>query len=479
MSEPAAKRVKVEGNSVEGVAFAEDFVAFLNEACTAWHAIEACVTRLLAAGFTRLVDGEDWAVQKAGKYFFTRNGTAIIAFTVGGAYSAGEGFTVLGAHSDSPCFKVKPMQCFVKDGSLMVNTMPYGGGLWHTWFDRDLGLAGRVVLKDKDGGLTTKLVRLDEPVARIPNLAIHLSSAEERASFAPNLQEHCKAILSMDPEIVHLEPVESEQEVSDRIHPVLLRTFAQQLNVPVEHIEDMELQLIDVQPAAVGGVTGEFIYSGRLDNLCSCYQSLMAIIDVSSDEIALSKQKGVHMAMFFDHEEVGSQSSCGAGSGLFMDTIKTVVAKLTSDESTSVMTRTLKKSFVVSIDMAHAKHPNYQSKHDNTMAPRINKGMVIKTNANMRYATNSVGATMFRRLGKMAGVSVQEFSVPSNSGCGSTIGPIISTLSGILTIDIGTPQFSMHSIREMMGSEDAYVGYAHLKSTLENFATLQAKSSYD
>ena len=161
-----------------------------------------------------------------------------------------------------------------------------------------------------------------------------------------------------------------------------------------------------------------------------------------------------------------------------MDTIKLCVAKL-ADESTCTLMKTLKKSFVVSIDMAHALHPNYQSKHDTTMAPRINRGLVIKTNANQRYATNSVSATMFRRLAKMVGCPVQEFSVRSDQGCGSTIGPIIATLSGILTIDVGTPQFSMHSIREMMGSDDAYIGYVHLKSCFDNFAKLQAASSWD
>jgi aspartyl aminopeptidase len=413
-----------------------------------------------------------------GKYFFTRNGTCIFAFTVGGAYEAGEGFTVIGAHSDSPCFKIKPVTCMDKDGSLMLNTFGYGGGLWHTWFDRDLGIAGRCIIKEKNGGVSTKLVRIDDPIARIPNLAIHLTSGDERNNFNPNLHEHCKAILSMDPEIVNLKPTDAEEEVSDRLHPVLLRMMADQLDISVDSIEDMELQLIDTQPSTIGGAAGELILSGRLDNLCSCYQGLRAIIDCNSDATKQAKQKGIHMATFFDHEEVGSNSTCGAGSSMFMDTLRLIVAKL-ADETTSTMMQTLKKSFVVSIDMAHAKHPNYQGKHDSTMAPRINQGLVIKTNANQRYATNSVSATIFRRLAKMVNCPTQEFSVRSDVGCGSTIGPIIATLSGILTIDVGTPQFSMHSIREMMGSEDAYIGYVHLKSTLDNFATLQANSSWD
>ena len=448
----------------------------MNEACTAWHAVEACVVRLVDAGFERLFDGETWNLKPMGKYFFTRNGTCVFAFTVGGAYTAGNGFTIVGAHTDSPCFKIKPVACFKKDGSLMINTQPYGGGLWHTWFDRDLGIAGRCVIREKNGGFSTKLVRIDDPIARIPNLAIHLT--EDRNSFAPNLQEHCKAILSMDPEIASLQPTSDEAEVSGRLHPVLLRMMAEQLEVTVDRIEDMELQLIDVQPSAIGGAGGEMLFSGRLDNLCSVYQSLRAIIDQSRDSIARSKQTDVQMIMLFDHEEVGSNSTCGASSPLLMQTMQMVLAKL-ADESTPTLMATLKKSFVVSIDMAHAKHPNYQGKHDDTMAPRINGGLVIKHNANQRYATNGISATIFRRLAKIANCPVQEFTVRSDSACGSTIGPIISTLTGILTVDVGTPQFSMHSIREMMGSEDAWVGYVHLKSCFANFAALQSKASYD
>ena len=462
---------------MEGRQFAEDFVTFMNEACTAWHAVEACIKRLLDAGFTRLFDGEDWGLVPKGKYFFTRHGTCLFAFTVGGAYEPGEGFTLIGAHSDSPCFRVKPVTCFKKDGSLMVNTMPYGGGLWHTWFDRDLGIAGRCVMKEKDGGMSTRLVRINDPVARIPTLAIHLS--DDRNSFAPNLQDHCKAILSMDPEIVSLKPTAAEEEVSERLHPALLRMIADQLGVPADTIEDMELQLIDIQPSTIGGAAGELLFSGRLDNLCSCYQATRAIIDQSADDTVLTKQKGVHMIMLFDHEEVGSNSATGAGSPLLMQTIQRVIALISGDPSSHMVMKTLKQSFMVSIDMAHAKHPNYGSKHDDTMAPRINQGLVIKTNANQRYATNAISATMFRRFAKLAGCPCQEFSVRSDTGCGSTIGPIIATLSGILTIDVGTPQFSMHSIREMMGSEDAFVGYVHLKSCLAHFAGMSAKSSYD
>ena len=360
-------------------------------------------------------------------------------------------------------------------------------GLWHTWFDRDLGIAGRAILKGSDGGIETRNFAIRRPIARIPNLAIHLTAGSEREHFSPNLHEHGKAVLSMNPEFLSTKPTEEEKDVSGRIHPALLRMVAAELGVEPSSIEDLEMQLIDCQPSALGGATNEFIYSGRLDNLCSAYQSLRALIDSSVGE--LDSQVNVKVAMLFDHEEVGSASAQGAGSSIFMDTL-TRIQEILGEKSSrkllyfsccpyvchcsfsfhslEALMRSLRNSFVVSADMAHGLHPNYASKHDSTMAPGINGGLVIKHNANQRYATTSLSATVFRRIGKLAGVPVQEFTVRSDSACGSTVGPIIATLSGILTVDVGTPQFSMHSIREMMGSDDALTGYLHLKAVLDH-----------
>ena len=309
----------------EGRKFANSFIDYMNESCTAFHAIEATTELLVAAGFVRISESEEWTLSIGGKYFFTRNATSVIAFTVGGAYVPGNGFTILGAHSDSPCLKVKAVTCHKKGEALMLNTQPYGGGLWHTWFDRDLGLAGRIITEE-DGALRTKLVRIDKPIARIPNLAIHLTSGSERDSFAPNLQEHGKAILSMDPSLVDMKTEQTDGNVV-RLHPALLQLIATESNTPAEKIVDLELQLIDVQPSTIGGASGDLIFSGRLDNLCSSYQCMRAIIDGSSDE--LISQPNIRMAMMFDHEEVGSSSCAGAGSSMFMDTLRLINDSLT------------------------------------------------------------------------------------------------------------------------------------------------------
>ena len=432
--------------SPESRSFADEFVSYLNHSATAFHAVDSAKQDLLRAGFVQLKESDQWTGQLAagGKYFFTRNATALIAFTVGAQYEATNGFTIVGAHTDSPCFRVKATPCSTKAESLVLNTQPYGGGLWHTWFDRDLGLAGRVITRNAAGEMASKLVKIDHPVARIPNLAIHLQTPEERKAFAINLHDHCKAILTMDPsEVAESGPVNG-------FHPCLMHLINENLNLADdETVLDMELQLIDTQPSAIGGAKDEFIFSGRLDNLCSSFQSVRALIDASSEASSNPSSdfhKNIQVVMLFDHEEVGSSSTQGAGSSMFMDTLKRI-HKNFAPETSDALQQAFRRSLIISIDMAHAHHPNYPAKHDPAMAPKINKGLVIKHNANQRYATNTVSSIMFREFGKMADLPMQEFSVRSDAGCGSTIGPITATLTGITTIDVGSPQFSMHSIR--------------------------------
>ena len=459
----AAKRARTEAAVSEVEGFGIDFLQFLKEAPTHFHAASAARRRFLEAGFLELSELERWALVPGGKYFFRRNGSSIIAFTVGAAYRPENGFTVLAAHTDSPCLKIKPATCIAKSGCLMLNTQPYGGGLWHTWFDRDLGVAGRILVRGEDG-VKPMDVLLSRPIARIPNLAIHLTSGKERESFEPNLHEHAKALLTCDPAVLQQTP-ESKGSLT---HRFLLQLVAEAAGVPAGDIVDTELQLVDCQPPDFGGVRNEFVLSGRLDNLCSCYQSIRALIASTED---LGRQSTVCMAALFDHEEVGSGSHAGAGSSMFVDTLTLICESLCGD-SRGALLRSLRRSFIVSTDMAHALHPNYPAKHDPSTAPVLGAGLVIKHNANQRYATNSVSAAMLREAARLAGVGVQEFSVRSDMGCGSTIGPILATLSGALTVDCGSPQLSMHSARECMAVADVHSGYLVLKSVLVNQAAL-------
>lgn len=272
-----------------------------------YRCIEHVRGMLDVAGFTMLSEQEVWNLSANGKYYFIRNGASIVAFTVGGAYQLGNGFTLVGAHTDSPCLKLKAKSCQIKSNALVLNTQPYGGGLWHTWFDRDLGLAGRVILK-KNGVLSSKLVRVNRPVARIPNLAIHLQSPEERKAFAVNLHDHGKAILSMDPDVLSSLQFDDITCVDrDRLHPAMLALIAKEIGENPNDIVDLELQLIDTQAPCRGGYSNEFVYSGRLDNLCSSYQATRALIDGAEDG-TLTTQPNVRAIFLFDHEEVWSYS---------------------------------------------------------------------------------------------------------------------------------------------------------------------------
>lgn len=386
--------------------YTTDFLQYLNESSTAFHATRGARNRFLAAGFQEINETEAWSISKGGRYFFTRNGTTVFAFTVGDNYAPGNGFNIAAAHTDSPHLRLKAVPTVTKSKSLMLNTQPYGGGLWHTWFDRDLGIAGRVVVRNNSGVLESRLIDIRRPVARIPNLAIHLTKAGERDSFAPNLHSHAQALLSVDPASVAAAD-------EGRFHPALMVLVAPEAGCKPEDVVEMELQLIDTQGSCLGGLHNEFIYSGRLDNLCSAYQCIRSLIDTPMENSA-----NIRIIMLFDHEEVGSSSAQGAGSSMFMDTLQSIHEALNGPSSHSSLMRDLRNSFVVSIDMAHALHPNYTEKHDHSMAPIINGGLVIKHNANQRYATNAMSASVFRECARQAGVPVQEFSVRSDSGCG-------------------------------------------------------------
>uniref|UniRef100_A0A7S1XZN9 aspartyl aminopeptidase n=1 Tax=Phaeomonas parva TaxID=124430 RepID=A0A7S1XZN9_9STRA len=454
-------------------AFAADMVAYLNEAWTCFHAVEAGKALLFEHGFVELDEAESWgSLEKNGKYFFTRNMSSLVAFTVGGAADPGCGVTLVGAHTDSPCPKLKPVSRCTRGACSMVGVCGYGGGQWHTWFDRDLTVAGRVLIRGADGGLVHRLVKIARPILRTSTLAIHLSKGNERSAFEPNLQAHFYPILATAIKEAALLKAKGGAGAGGKSKPshspLLLGLLADELGCAETDILDFDLQLCDTQPSAIGGAANEFIFSGRLDNLCSSYQGLRALVDTLD---SLGTDKGVRLVALFDHEEVGSSSSTGAGGPILPNSIARITQGMYGDSPlcADVLPRVYRKSFCVSADMAHAQHPNYPERHDPNLNPSIHSGVVIKHNANQRYATSAVTATLFRECCAKGGVPVQEFAVRSDSGCGSTIGPITASLTGIRTVDIGSPQLSMHSIREIMGTDDAYYGYAAIKACFENF----------
>ena len=459
---------------------ARGLVDYLNDAWTAYHATRATCEALARRGFVELDERATWSLARGGRYFYTRNASAVVAFAVGGGYEPGDGFVIVGAHTDSPCPKLKPNTRVEGGDEVRVRVQPYGGGLWHTWFDRDLGIAGRVVVKSSHTGeILHRLVRIDRAVCRIPTLAIHLDRNVNSEGMKVNFQQHMAPILATRAKAEAKDDDEGGEKTtasdgkgsSERHHPLLLTLLAKELGCAPGDIVDFDLQLCDTQPSAIGGAQNEFIYSGRLDNLASCYTSLHALMNASTDE-ALADARGVRMIMHFDHEEVGSESSSGAAGAMTTDAIKRIAAALSQGSVEGLDERTRRASFCVSSDMAHALHPNYADRHEPAHAPKMHGGLVIKHNANQRYATDAVTAFMFREIGERAGVPVQEFVVRSDTGCGSTIGPIFSTRTGIRTVDVGAAQLSMHSIREVCGADDIDHAVKHLTAVYLHFIDL-------
>ena len=352
----------------------------------------------------------------------------------------------------------------------MLGVECYGGGLWHTWLDRDLGISGRVLVRAKaDDGkeiVVQKFVKVNKPIARVSSLCIHLQTADERGALKLNKETHLAPILGtagilIDGVKKQLTGGEGEAEDEDfwkcKQEPLILELIAKELNIEVKVIADFELNLFDTQPACLGGIKDEFVYSARLDNQATCFVSIESLIAHTNSEI-YENDVDISMVCLFDHEEVGSQSSHGAGSPVISEAVRRISTALSNNPGTldpDLYSASLRKSFLFSVDQAHALHPNFPSKHEKNHAPLMNKGVVMKTNQNQRYTTNSVTGFVVRELVRKAGVTpVQEFVVRNDCPCGSTIGPIIAANTGIRAVDAGMPQLSMHSCREVMGIVD-------------------------
>jgi aspartyl aminopeptidase len=338
---------------------------------------------------------------------------------------------MMGAHTDSPCLKVKPQPEKFTQGLLQLGVEVYGGALLNPWFDRDLSMAGRVSYLDSKEVLQHALVDFKKAIASIPSLAIHLDR-EANKNKTINAQNHLPPIL--------MHALETSQiDFRDLLKKELLKQTA---TIDVASVLDYEISLYDTQGAAIIGFDDDFISSARLDNLLSCFVGLESIVNSNIEQ--------ANLLVCSDHEEVGSQSTSGA-QGSFLES---VLLRLCKDNEHYF--RTVEQSLMISVDNAHAIHPNFADKHDAEHGPKLNQGPVIKSNANQRYATNSETSATFRLLCSQVNVPVQDFVVRSDMACGSTIGPIIAGGIGVRTLDIGLPSYAMHSIRELAGSRDAY-----------------------
>ena len=422
--------------------FNQNLLEFLDKSPTPFHAVAAMCEYLEKDGFRKLNELDTWGTLSAGKYYITRNDSSLIAFTLPEVDVAETGFKMVGAHTDSPCLKVKPQPEKIKHNLVQLGVEVYGGALLNPWFDRDLSMAGRVSYIDSQQEIKHTLVNFDKAVAIIPSLAIHLDR-EANKDRTVNPQDHLPPIVMQ---------VGDDDSIDFR-KLVLQQLQKQTPDLDITKVLDYEICLYDTQAAAVTGLDDDFISSARLDNLLSCYVGLNSLLNGDSTQ--------ANLLVCSDHEEVGSVSTSGA-QGSFLES---VLQRLCPDIEQHH--RMLQRSMMISADNAHAIHPNYSDKHDAEHGPKINHGPVIKTNANQRYATNSDTSAYFRQLCDQVDVPVQDFVVRTGMGCGSTIGPITASTLGVKTIDIGVPTFAMHSIRELAGSQDAFM----LNKVLTQFYT--------
>lgn len=398
----------------------EDCMSLLDASPSPFHAVAECSTRLTASGASELSLGDEWDSSSVDGFRFVRRDGALLAWKAPTTPAPAPDMLLVGAHTDSPCFKLKPNPDVQHHGWRQLAVEVYGGILNNSWLDRDLGLAGRVV---DDAGETT-LVRTDA-IARIPQLAIHLDRGVNDG-------------LRLDPQ-THLMPIWSVDPVGESVVEHLQRLSG------FDSIAWWDISLFDTQPAARLGSARELLASGRLDNLVSCWAAAAALS-------ATSYTDQLQMIVLNDHEEVGSASTTGAGGPMLEQVLTRIVAA--RGGSSADLARALSRSMCISADNAHALHPNYPDRHDHGHAPQVNKGPAIKLNVNQRYATSSITAQRYAAICERAGLRTQVFSSKNNIPCGSTIGPITATRLGIDTIDIGVPQLSMHSARELCGVDD-------------------------
>ncbi len=413
--------------------FNSGLLQFLEASPTPFHATRNLAKRLMDAGFEPLYEGDTWQLKPGKRYLVTRNDSSIIAFVYGKSPLLETGIRMIGAHTDSPCLKVKPRAELNRRGYFQLGVEVYGGALLAPWYDRDLSMAGRVSYRDDQGQIASILIDFERAIAIIPSLAIHLDREANNLRTINAQKDIVPLLLQLPAEDTALPDFRS------LLHAELQRQYP---DLPVAQVLDYEISLYDTQAPAFVGLEQDFIASARIDNLLSCYIGLEALLH-ADDEVS-------SLLICTDHEEVGSASCCGAKGPMLQQFLDRLLPEVDQ------RVRVIERSMMISADNAHGIHPNFMDKHDENHGPLLNRGPVIKVNANQRYATTSETSALFRLFCEKAEVPVQAFVARTDMGCGSTIGPVVASEVGVKTIDVGCPTFAMHSIRELAGTKDGW-----------------------
>lgn len=424
---------------------AQDLLNFIDASPSPWHAVDSVAKLLKKNGFKPLIENQPWQFKKNGRYYVVRDGASIIAFVIGNRALADTGFRIVGAHTDSPSLRLKPKAAFSSQGIAQLGVEVYGGPILATFTDRDLSLAGRVIVREGEA-LVARHVQFNSSVVRLPNLAIHMNREVNDKGLVLNKQTGLPLIFGFA-----ADSAEAQMQLTNAL--------TIQLNVDIADIITWDLNVYDTQKGSFWGLNEEFIANSQLDNLASCHAAISALL-------CNKKPDSFNICALFDHEEVGSESANGA-SGSFMSDVITRICASTSTSQEDRL-RALANSFFISADMAHAYHPNHASSYEPCHHALVNQGPVIKTNANQRYSTNADTAARFIQLCKSEDVPYQQYAHRTDLGCGSTIGPILAAQLGVASVDVGNPMWAMHSIRESAGVLDHSYMIAVLKALFKS-----------
>ena len=429
---------------MEVKSFAREVIEFIDESPSTYHVVKNCSDILDENGFERIMPREKWEIKKGGKYFLKKSSSTIIAFTVGEDFDVKNGFKMFGAHTDSPCFRIKPSPEIVTENVVRLNTEVYGGPILSTWFDRPLSIAGRVIVKGENSFFPrTVKIKIDEPLLTIPNLAIH-QNREVNNGVKIDKQNDVLPVISL---------INKNFEREGYLERVIL----EKTGIKKEDIIDFDLYLYATEKGCLLGANEEFMSSPKIDNLASVYTGLIGLLEAEEN------QDRINIFVAFDNEEIGSATKQGADSNYLLNTLERI--SLALGLSRGDFLQMLESSYILSADAAHAAHPAHLGKTDPTNRGRINEGISIKISAKQKYTSDGYSIAVIKQLIEGTEIQIQPFVNESNELGGSTIGPISSTHLDIDGVDLGVPMFAMHSVRELCGIFDVF----YLKELAKEF----------
>ena len=429
---------------MEVKSFAREVIEFIDESPSTYHVVKNCSDILDENGFERIMPREKWKIKKGGKYFLKKSSSTIIAFTVGEDFDVKNGFKIFGAHTDSPCFRIKPNPEIVTENVVRLNTEVYGGPILSTWFDRPLSIAGRVIVKGEDSFFPrTVKIKIDEPLLTIPNLAIH-QNREVNNGVKIDKQNDVLPVISL---------INKNFEREGYLERIIL----EKTGIKKEDIIDFDLYLYATEKGCLLGANEEFMSSPKIDNLASVYTGLIGLLEAEEN------QDRINIFVAFDNEEIGSATKQGADSNYLLNTLERI--SLALGLSRGDFLQMLESSYILSADAAHAAHPAHLGKTDPTNRGKINEGISIKISAKQKYTSDGYSIAVIKQLIEGTEIQIQPFVNESNELGGSTIGPISSTHLDIDGVDLGVPMFAMHSVRELCGIFDVF----YLKELAKEF----------